>query len=65
MAKPNTKFNLSVKDIDIIESALRTQLDKKIEKNDTQAVKEIRNVLGHIHQQKNWYRPKSTTYVSG
>lgn len=63
MAKPNTKFNLSVRDIDIIERALRTQLDAK--KDNTQEVKEIREVLGKIHNQKNWYRPKKGPYVSG
>lgn len=65
LAKPNTKFSLSVRDIDIIERALRTQLDKKIEQNDEQAVKEIRDVLGRIHNQKNWFRPKEKPYVSG
>ena len=65
MAKPNTKFSLSVQDIDIIERALRTQLDTKIEQNDEQAVKAIRDVLGRIHNQKNWYRPKKKPYISG
>ena len=65
MAKPNTKFSLSVRDIDIIERALRTQLDTKIEQNDEQAVREIRDVLGRIHNQKNWYRPKQKPYISG
>jgi predicted RNA-binding protein associated with RNAse of E/G family len=65
VGKPNTQFNLSVRDIDIIESALRTQLDTKIDQNDEQAVKEIRDVLGRIHNQKNWYRPTKKPYISG
>jgi len=59
------KFSLSIKDIDIIERALRTQLDTKIKQNDEQAVREIRDVLGRIHNQKNWYRPNEKPYISG
>ena len=52
--KPNTKFELSVRDIEIIESALRS----------VEQTKEIQNLLGSIHNQKNWYRPKEN-YVGG
>ena len=53
--KPNTKFELSVKDIDIIESALRS----------TKQTREIQEVLGKIHNQKVWRRPSDQIYVSG
>lgn len=49
MPKPNTKFELSVKDIDLIEHALRT-CDLEPE--------ETADVLAKLHHQKNWYRPK-------
>jgi hypothetical protein len=65
VVSPNYKFNLSLTDIDLIENALMSYLDTKIKQNDEQAVKEIRNLLGHIHQQKNWYRPTKKPYISG
>ena len=56
MAKPNTKFELNVRDIDLIEQALRSyEYDKY----------EVQKLLGKIHNQKNWYRPNRKDYVSG
>lgn len=52
--KPNTKFILSVKDLEIIENALRAQ----------PASKEIQEVLAKLYHQKVWYRPKEG-YVGG
>ena len=59
------KFNLSVRDIDIIESALNDFLNDKDQQDNQQVVKEIRRVLGHIHNQKMWYRPNKKPYISG
>ena len=53
--KPNTKFELSVKDIELIENALHT----------VEQTQEVRELLGRLHNQKNWYRPKDKVYVSG
>lgn len=56
--KPNTKFSLTVTDIDTIERALfllQTQTENK---------KDVVNLLAKIFHQKNWYRPKKD-YVSG
>lgn len=53
--KPNTKFVLSVRDIELIEQALH-----KLEQT-----AEVRDLLGRIHNQKNWYRPKDKIYVGG
>ena len=72
--KPNTKFNLSVNDIEIIESALRAKAGRRGMKiltgdGDAEQLKkeaeEIMNLLGRLHQQKIWYRPKEQTYVGG
>ena len=52
--KPNTKFELSVRDIDLIETALRS----------IEQTKEVQQLLGKIHHQKVWYRPKEG-YVGG
>jgi len=59
--KPNTQFKLSVEDIDIIEKALRDYM-RNVKDTDQ---REIQKVLGKIHNQKNWYRPKTNTYVGG
>ena len=59
MVKPNDKFKLSVKDIDLIEKSLRYMAGLDPKKS-----KETQKLLGKIHNQKNWYRPKET-YVSG
>jgi hypothetical protein len=53
--KPNTRFELSVNDIKLIEDALHL----------VEQTREVRELLGKIHNQKNWYRPKDKIYVSG
>jgi hypothetical protein len=72
--KPNTKFDLSVNDIEIIERALRAKAGRrgmKILKGEGDFVTlkyeadEILDLLGRLHQQKIWYRPKEKTYVGG
>lgn len=59
--KPNTQFKLSVRDIEIIESALfdaQTKADKT-------SKREIQELLAKLHHQKVWYRPKNVVYVGG
>lgn len=71
--KPNLKFELSVKDIRIIEEALNNKVMRRsqriLEGEDPEILmseaKEIKDLLGRIHNQKNWYRPSSGVYVSG
>jgi hypothetical protein len=72
MTKPNTQFTLTVKDIRIIEDALRNKVGRRSERiwkgEDPEILqtemKEINDLLGRLHQQKNWYRPKEP-YISG
>lgn len=59
MVKPNKRFNLDIKDIHLIEMSLRY-----LHSSDPKKAKEIQQLLGKIHNQKNWYRPKNN-YVSG
>jgi hypothetical protein len=59
--KPNTKFELNVADLELIESALHHQL--AVAKGEEQ--RSIHNLLGKLHNQKTWYRPKKETYVGG
>lgn len=70
MPKFNTTFELSVSDLDLIESALRasklakTQADLKARAQDDD-VREIHELLGRLHNQKTFYRPSKGTYVGG
>ena len=60
MAKPNTLFKLSVRDIEIIEHALRAKAGRRglaIAQGETspqlrEEMNEIQEVLGKIHHQK-------------
>lgn len=76
MVKPNTKFNLSIRDIEIIEIALRAKAGRRglaIAEGETspqlrEEMNEIQQLLGKIHQQKTFYasfKNKKTPYVSG
>lgn len=70
--KPNNKFDLSVRDIEVIESALRAKAGRRglaiaqgATSDETRAeMHEIQELLGRIHNQKNWYRP-SDKWVGG
>ena len=61
MAKPNENFKLSVQDVEHIENALRLRLSivDMVEK------REINELLGKLHNQKQFYRPSKLNYVSG
>ena len=71
--KPNLKFELSVQDMKIIETALQNKLSRRAERimqgEDAEIIqteaREIRKLLGRLHNQKNWYRPSKGIYVSG
>ena len=75
MIKPNTTFNLTIRDIEIIEQALRAKAGRRglaIAQGETspqlkQEMIEIQELLGRIHHQKNFYAEfkDGTTYVSG
>lgn len=70
--KPNTNFELSVRDIEVIEQALRAKAGRRglaIAEGETserlrEEMREIQNLLGRIHSQKNFFRPKNN-YVGG
>ena len=75
MVKANQTFKLSVRDIEIIEHALRAKAGRRglaIANGETSEqlrteMHEIQELLGRIHDQKNWYTkmPKGQPYVSG
>ena len=64
----NTNFKMGLRDLDIIEVSLRqrlNELSKSTTKDHHREMCEIRDVLGNLHNQKVWYRPKSSVYVGG
>ena len=58
----NKQFNFDIKDIDLIEKALRNQIRTETSDDDKKIIIEL---LAKIHNQKKWYRPKDQIYVSG
>ncbi|MBT8458519.1 MAG: hypothetical protein HKP37_13215 [Boseongicola sp.] len=59
MPKPNTRFELDVEDLDLIETALR-----KAKREADIDSREVADLLGRLHNQKVFYRPDGT-YVGG
>ena len=75
MTKPNTTFKLSIRDVEVIEQALRNKAGRRgmaIAQGDTSPelkaeMYEIQDVVGRIHEQKNFYAKfkDGQPYVSG
>lgn len=85
MSKPNTEFNLDLRDIDHIENAINSviarrssamrsltanssenMMDISVYREIKEEVAELRDLLGRLHNQKNWYRPQTdAAYLSG
>ncbi len=77
MTAYNANFELSVEDVDLIETALRQskkELSSQIIGADSAAsagpdddgtVRQIHDLLGRLHNQKVFYRPRSQAYVGG
>ncbi len=71
--KPNNRFELTVRDIEVIEQALRAKAGRRglaIEQGDVSErlkdeMHEIQELLGRIHNQKNWYRAPNGNFQGG
>ena len=71
--KPNLKFELTVRDIEIIEQALRAKAGRRglaIAQGETSPqlkdeMHEIQELLGKLHDQKVWYKPKNKFVPGG
>jgi hypothetical protein len=74
MPRPNTTIELSVEDMELIETALRNRkkslsdrlvemksVDDELKGNLT----EIHELLGRLHNQKEFYRPQQGAYIGG
>ena len=74
--KPNKTLNIDVQELQIIEDALNKTLDEQLKKQSClnniafkikaeRSIKEIRALLGSLHNQKTWFRPNDKIYISG
>jgi hypothetical protein len=71
--KPNNNFELTVRDIEVIESALRAKAGRRglaiaqgeVSEQSRAEMHEIQGLLGRIHNQKNWYKPKDDRFQGG
>ena len=76
MSSYNTEFQLNIEELKTIEDSMIYRLkrlttrrltvkkDSSKEKIDIE-VKHIQELLGKIHNQKEWWRPKNKVYISG
>ena len=69
-------FNINLREMETIEEALNQRLSACLDNLNSESKRvnrmtlktdicEIRNLLGSLHNQKNWFRPKDTTYIGG
>jgi hypothetical protein len=76
LMKPNDKFKLTVRDIELIERALQGKISRRgisvamdpesIYAAELQEeIDEMRDLLGRIHHQKVWYTPKDGRFQGG
>ncbi|WP_417727127.1 hypothetical protein [Roseovarius sp.] len=74
MPQYNSRFELSVEDMDLIETALRQtkaelsgQPDALADTlgNPDEALRQIHDLLGRLHNQKVFYRPRRGAYIGG
>ncbi|MEM6587294.1 MAG: hypothetical protein AAF641_02510 [Pseudomonadota bacterium] len=81
MAAYNRNFELSVEDLEIIETALRDKKrelseqaheehcdltdDVRVCEETTEEVRVIHDLLGRLHNQKVFFRPRCQTYIGG
>ena len=74
--KPNDKFKLTVRDVELIEHALQGKISRRgisvaLDTKSVyaaelqQEIDEMRDLLGRIHHQKVWYVPKDGRFQGG
>jgi len=69
MTDYNRNFDLSLEDMDLIETALRSKMAVKQDVLPDPDYKDlsqkVNDLLGRLHNQKNFYRPKTGPYIGG
>ena len=76
LMKYTSSFKVNLQEMTVIERALNHNLSafvdelqsvpqgdkaEKLKSN----IREVNELLGSLHNQKNWFRPKSSVYISG
>ena len=56
---------LSTNRLTITQSTIKPESELESVKRIDSEIKEINSLLGKLHNQKLWHRPKNTTYISG
>ncbi len=68
MPQYNDMFELSIEDMELIEQALRQAMASySIEADETNedTIRRMHDLLGKLHDQKIFYRPKTGSYIGG
>jgi len=66
MAAPNRQIELSVEDMELIESALRARkAERTADDYRCGEARQIHDLLGRLHNQKVFYRPRRQPYIGG
>ncbi len=81
MAQYNNNFELTIEDIELIENSLRNSFNElssqRVSRSLLEAgsgsdadaldenVRQIQDLLGRLHNQKVFFRPRGTAYLSG
>lgn len=71
-----SSFRVNLQEMEVIEKALNYTLSVFLDELHTlpqgakaetlrSNIREVYELLGSLHNQKNWFRPKSTVYISG
>ena len=71
-----SSFKVNLQEMEVIEKALNHTLSVCLNELHTlpqgtkaetlkSNIREVNELLGSLHNQKNWYRPKSSVYISG
>ncbi|MEM7211861.1 MAG: hypothetical protein AAF479_08215 [Pseudomonadota bacterium] len=63
MPKYTTKFDITLDDMKLIETALRAAIDN--DGDESVDAHTANDLLGRLHNQKNFYRPAAGVYVGG
>ena len=71
-----SSFNVNLREMEVIEKSLSQTLAVSLDELHTfpqgakaetlrSNIREVNELLGSLHNQKNWFRPKSSVYISG
>ena len=76
LMKYASSFKVNLQEMSVIETALNQTLSASLDELHTlphgdkaeklkSNIREVNELLGSLHNQMNWFRPKSSVYISG